>query len=73
MSKIRDRDELWCRAVIESGLDPRQMHAVVARFNEIRPDQSVAGDPSLDMAFQKFRQIVGSPLGGTAHPKERDA
>ena len=34
---LRDRDELWCRAIAQS-LDPPEMEAVTRAFNVIRPD-----------------------------------
>lgn len=34
----RDRDALWCKALIDT-LDPREMEKVTKRFNELRPDK----------------------------------
>ena len=33
-----ERDRLWCRAIIDECDDPRDIEAIVRRFNELRPD-----------------------------------
>lgn len=37
--ELRKRDLLWCKALTASGLDPREMHKVLAKFNRMRPDK----------------------------------
>ena len=36
---LRDRDLLWCKAILNSGLDPRDMQKILAKFNRMRPDK----------------------------------
>ncbi len=38
---IRQRDLLWCKALTTSGLDPREMQKVLAKFNRMRPDKKL--------------------------------
>lgn len=51
----RTRDLLWCKAIVESGIDPAEMHKVIAKFNELRPDQ----DPDRDLAVGRDGHIWG--------------
>lgn len=37
--KIQIRDLLWCRAILESGIDPKEMVAILSIFETIRPDR----------------------------------
>ena len=41
---IRLRDLLWCKALLNSGLDPREMQKVLAKFNRARPDKKLKGE-----------------------------
>jgi hypothetical protein len=36
---LRERDLLWCKAILNSGLDPRDMQKILVKFNRMRPDK----------------------------------
>lgn len=42
----RERDLLWCRALLASGLDPRDIQRILGKFNRMRPDKPQKGEAS---------------------------
>lgn len=55
------RDRLWCQALCET-LDPREIQAVTARFQEIRPDGGVGSAPPAPAGMAEIEAAVREAL-----------
>lgn len=62
---VRERDKLFCMALIGSGIDTRDMHKVLRVFNEIRPDRDdewLAQMQAFDAECERRLAALASPV-----------